>query len=289
MPALKLDLIFEARGRGWRETYYGDFPVTNFEEMVPIAKKLAAARIAMAASPVQIKAFAVSDPLTPGRQGQTFNFAPRYSAPTWPGNDGATDPSTAVNVDFQRAGSNKARRIQLRGCPDGIINDFGELTGTLFGAWSQPYEAWRLIMLGQGQPPNVNYGWFARLPVANVDPSEVSYAYAVGATVPTLTFEAGFFPLGDQKKNRYIRIKGLNGGTSSLNGEAVVYVLTDATAKTTKPIALGPMTTTGLATRYAALPTFFPCVNVRISKAGRRAPGAPLGYTPGRRRARRRT
>lgn len=289
MPQWKLDLIFEARGRGWRETYYADFGTPNFQGVFDYAVKLATARIAMAAAPVQIKAYSVSDPITSGRQGQTKKFNPRLNAPAWPGNDGATDPSTAVNIDFIRAANNATRRIQLRGCPDGIVNDFGELTGPLYGAWEQKFFAWRLILLGQGgQGVNANYGWFSRLPL-NVPAGKVTYAYTPGAFVPTLTFPVDFFPEGDLGQNRYVRIRGINGGHSALNGEQVLFITSRNTAETTKPLALGPMITSGLAQRYATTPTFGIADNLGVNGAGRRAPGAPLGYTPGRRKARPRT
>jgi hypothetical protein len=288
MPQWKMDLIFEARGRGWRETYYANFAADNFQGMLPFAQKLATARIAMSAAPVEIKAYSVSDPITSGKQGQTFYFRPRYKAPQWPDNDGATDPSTSVNVEFIRAANNATRQIQLRGCPDGIFDDFGELTGPLFGAWDQKYQAWRAVLLGQGAQPNANYGWFSRLPL-NVPAGKVTYAYVPGAWVPTLTFPTDFFAEADLGQNRYVRIRGVNGGTSKLNGEQVLFITSRTTAETAKPLALGPMTTSGLAQRYAILPTFGLADNIGVKKAGRRAPGAPLLYTPGRRKGRART
>lgn len=294
MPAWKLDLIFEARGRGWRETYYSNFAVANFQGIYDYAIKLATARIAMAAAPVQIKAYSVSDPITKGKQGQTKKFVPRLSAPAWAGNDGATDPSTAINIDFIRAADNSTRRIQLRGCPDGVVNDFGELTGPLFGAWDLKYQAWRNILLGNGgQGVNTTYGWFSRLPL-DVPAGKVTYAYTPGAFVPTLTFTAppvggiaqDFFAEIDLGKNRYLRIRGVNGGRSPLNGEQILFVTGRNTAEPAKPLALGPMTTSGLAQRYATLPTYAATDNIGVGGAGRRAPGAPLGYTPGRRKAR---
>lgn len=296
MPQWKLDLIFEARGRGWRETYYANFATDNFQGMLPFAQKLATARIAMSAAPVEIKAYSVSDPITAGKQGQTFYFRPRYKAPQWPDNDGATDPSTSVNVEFIRAANNATRQIQLRGCPDGIFDDFGELTGSLFGAWDIKYQAWRNVLLGLGGQPSANYGWFSRLPL-NVPAGKVTYAYVPGAFVPTLTFVAPpvagvsppFFPEGDLGKTRYLRIRGVNGGTSKLNGELVVFVTGENTAEPVKPIALGPMTTSGMAQRYAILPTFGIADNIGVKKAGTRRPGAPLLYTPGRRKGRART
>jgi len=289
MPAWKLDLIFEARGRGWRETYAADFGTADFQGMQPFALKLGQARIAMAASPVQIKAYAVEDPLTSGRQGQTINFKPRLSAPAWPGDDGATDPSTAVNIGFINAITNKTRRIQLRGCPDGIVNDFGELTGPLYGAWEGKFLAWRQIMLGISQQGvSANYGWFSRVPL-NVPAGKVTYTYAAGAVVPTYSFAANFFADDDVEKPRFVRIRRFNGGNSPLNGGQVVFVIDRQTAQPMTPIAAGPMTTPGLCQRYATLPSLVVASNIGVEKAGRRAPGAPLGYTPGRRRKRARS
>jgi hypothetical protein len=279
-----LNLIFEARGRGWKEVYVADFATSTFEGMLPFAQKLAAARIALAAAPVEIKAYEVVDPLTEGRQGRTFYFKPRYAAPAWVGNDGATDPATSVNVEFiAAAGGGRRRQIQLRGCPDGLINNYGELTGPLYGAWEAQFLAYRLVVLGlAGGAGNANYGWFRRVPTA-VPAGIVSYTFAVGAFTPTLNLPADFFPLDQKDTNQYVRIRGVNGGKSALNGEQVVRVVERNQATLTRPLALGPQTTTGFMQRYTKLPVFVQADNVGIVRAGKRSPGRPLLYTPGRR------
>lgn len=287
MGAWKLDLVFEASGRGWAETYYADFGVPDFDGVAGFAEKLANTRVLMSAYPVQIKAYRVSDPLTKGRQGISRYFNPRKAAPNWQPTAGAADPSTAVNVGFLRVSTNQSRRLSVRGVPDDIVTDFGELKGGQYAAWKDgAFAAWAALLLGNGGSfGNVRYGWFSRPPVQNVPPGVVTYSFAVGAWYPTLNLPEGFFPEGDKNQKRYVRISGVNGGESRLNGEHVVRVKDDKTAELTKPLALGPMTTPGQMVRYAELPTFITADRIQIEKAGRRAPGRPLLVTPGRARA----
>lgn len=288
MGAWKLDLVFEARGRGWEETYYADFGVADFGAMNPIASKLADLRIAMSAPPVEIKAYRVSDPFTSGRQGQVFYFKPRKAAPAWPGELGATDPTTSVNINFIRNANNATRQIWLRGCPDSILDDFGELAGPQYAVWSDKFLAWRQFLLGQagGQGGGIRYGWATRPTVA--DKGKVTYIYAPGAVVPTFTLPTDFFPASPNVYQAYVRISGLNGSRSPLNTAMIINVLNRTTAEPVKPIAAGPMTTSGLMQRYGT-PAFVTADNIGVSKAGRRAPGRPLLYTPGRRRGRARS
>lgn len=286
MAAWKLDLVFEANGRGWQETYYADFGVPDFDGVSGYAEKLASLRVLMSAAPVQIKAWRVSDPLTTGRQGISRYFNPRKAAPEWAPTTGAADPSTAVNVGFLKVATNQNRRISVRGVPDDIVTDFGELRGPQYAAWKDgPFAAWVQCLLGNaGNFGNRRYGWFSRLPL-NVPAGEVTYTFAVGAWYPTLNLPADFFALEDKGQKRYVRISGVNGGQSRLNGEQVVYVVERNQARLVKPLALGPMVTPGLMQRYATLPTFIEADRINVEKAGRRAPGRPLLVTPGRARA----
>lgn len=282
MPAWKLDLIFECRGRGWEETYYADFGVPSFDDMTTIAQALADKRIVLAAPPVVIKAYRVSDPLSVGRQGKAFYYKPAATAPTnslWL--EGAIEPSAAVNIGFSKNVTNQTRRIQMRGCPDPIMTNFGQLGGPAYAAWQTLWEAWRLFMLGTPR-----FGWLTRSPVA--DPAPVSYSLVPNPVLPIFTTVADFFPLADVNKVRMVRLRGFNNSSSAANGEMIVRVLTRDTFTPMKALAVGPMLTPGIVQRYGD-PTFITADNCIIEKGGRRAPGAPLLETPGRSRGRPRT
>lgn len=281
MPALKLDLIFECKGRGWEETYYADFGITNFDQIHPFAEALANKRIVLAAPPVELKAYRVSDPLTKGRQGRASYYKPVRVAPTNPAWTGAVEPSAAVNVGFLKTSTNQTRRIQMRGCPDDIMVNFGTLSGGAYDTWRQLWEQWRLVMLGTPR-----YGWLSRPTIG--DPAPVSYSLANNPILPEFTTVADFFPADDVTRQRYVRLRGFNGNRSELNRELIVYVSARNKFVPVAPIAAGPMITPGLVQRYGP-PEFVAADQVEVEKAGRRAPGAPLLQTPGRSRARPRT
>lgn len=281
MPAWKLDLVFECRGRGWEETYYADFGVPSFDDMLTIAQNLAAKRIVLAAPPVVIKAYRLSDPLTEGRQGKAFYYKPEAAAPTNPAWTGAVEPSAAVNIGFSKNTTNQTRRIQMRGCPDEIMVEFGQLKGAAYASWALLWENWKLFMLGSPR-----FGWLSRPTVGAAAP--VTYSLAVNPVLPVFTTPANFFTADDEGKNRYVRLRGFNGRHSELNREMQVYVITRSTFTPLQPIAAGPMISPGMVQRYGP-PVFVAADVLTIEKAGRRAPGAPLLQTPGRSRARPRT
>lgn len=281
MPAWKLDLVFECRGRGWEETYYADFGVPSFDDVSQIAQNLAAKRIVLSAPPVVIKAYRVSDPVTGGRQGKAFYYKPEAVAPTNPAWTGAVEPSAAVNIGFAKAATNQTRRIQMRGCPDDIMVEFGQLKGAAYAVWFALFEQWRIFV--QGTP---RFGWMSRPTVGDAAP--VTYSLTPNPVLPIFTTPANFFAEADVEKQRYVRMRGFNGRSSILNREMIVYVIDRNHYTPVAPIAAGPMLSPGLVQRYGA-PTFIAADVVNVEKAGRRAPGAPLLQTPGRSKARSRT
>jgi len=285
VPAWKLDLIFECQGRGWEETYYADFAGPSFTDVAPVAQALAEKRIALAAPPVVIKAYRLSDPLSAGKQGKAFYYKPAAAAPpnaAW-GTDGATEPTAAVNVGWFRNTGNMSRRIQMRGCPDKIMTAFGQLQGDAYATWLQLFAVWKAFVLGSPR-----FGWLNRPTLG--DAAAVSYSLAVDPVLPVFTTVANFFTVedADGQKIKYVRMRGFNGGNSELNRELIVRVLTRSTFTPVAPIAAGPMISPGMVQRYNT-PTLVTADSIDIEKVGTRKPGAPLLHTPGRRRGRART
>lgn len=284
MPAWKLDLNFAALKQGWQETYYADFGLPSFDGMLAVATKLADLRIALCANPVVITSYSISDPLTDGQQGETVDFRPVKAAASVA--EGAGDPATSVNVVFRNATEKRKRRIFMRGVPDSVVTDFGQLASVAWGLWHNKFLALRDYLLGivNGQAGGIVYGWLARKRVA-VDPSPVSYAYAVGETNPVFTTNADFFTTDDVGKKRYVRVSGLNGGQSPLNGQLIVRVITRSTFTLLKPIAAFPQSSPGIVRRYATLPEFVAATNVGVERSGTRRPGAPFLQRRGHARA----
>lgn len=282
MPTWKLDLVFEAHGQGWEETYYRNFTGSDFGSAATVASTLATKRIALCGSPVRIKAWRINDPLTPGRQGQANYFQPAYVATHGSGEqgNGAASPSSSINVGFINNAENRSRRISMRGVWDDAITKSGSLEGPQYAAWLAVFNVWRTYVLQQG------FGWLKRPRAASDVP--VSYSI-VNPVMPLFTFPAGTFTdPGDVGTFKLIRFSKFNGSTSTLNRELVVRVLTTATAEAAAPIAAAAMITPGRAIIYGT-PAFIVADNVGVERAGRRAPGRPLLLTPGRSRARRRT
>jgi hypothetical protein len=288
MPAWKVDLVFQAPGHGWQETYYADFQVGDFGAAADAVKKLADLRIALAARPVEIKAYRITDPITPGKQGQPVYFRPRRTAPIWPGELGATDPATSVNIGFIRNEGNLTRRIQMRGVPDVVIDNYGDLKSVEWGTWEKAFNKLRLFLLGiiNGQQSGTRWGWLNRPRAAQV--FGVSYSMA-DPIKPLFTFPAGTFLDPDEiNKPKLIRFSKFNGSNSALNRELVCIVKSTTTAETAAPISAGPMITGGQALLYSA-PVFVAADNIGVERTGTRRPGRPLLVTAGRSRARPRT
>lgn len=280
MPVYKLDLVFEANGRGWEETYYKNFDSPNFGAAATIAGTLASKRIALSGAPVVIKAYRVTDPLTEGVQGEAFYFNPVYAAGGDAGANGASSPSASINVGWIVNAINRKRRIWMRGVWDDAITNFGQLNNAIYATWNAKWVQWRTYVLQQG------FG-FMTTPRAGVR-MRVTYTYAPGASVPTFTFSGDFFDLAQVNTYQRVRFSKFNGSNSPLNRELVVWVLSRTSAEPATAIAAGPMTNAGSALRYAA-PVFYAADNIGVERVGRRAPGAPLLLTPGRSKARARS
>lgn len=288
MAVWKLDLHFQALKQGWTETYYADFGAATFDQMDPTASKLATLRVALSANPVVLLSYSLSDPLTEGQQGETFDYRPPAAAPVVA--EGAGDPATSVNILFRSSVEKRSRKIFMRGIPDNVITDFGQIGSVAFGVWQNKFFALRDYLLGLvgGQLAGTNYGWLARKRVAGpTGTSPVSYAYPVGEQTPVFTAsKADFFAAGDLGEKRYVRVSGLNASKSVLNGDLVVRVLTRTTFTPLKPVAAFPQTSPGVVVRYQETPTFVPATSIVVKRAGTRRPGAPFLQQAGRSKAR---
>lgn len=280
MPVFKLDLIFEAGGRGWEETYYRSFPNPDFGSAFTVANTLAQKRIVLSANPVVIKAYRLQDPLTAGRQGSVFYYNPVIAAAPNGGDQGAASPDTTINTTWIDSATNASRTLGLRGIWDSAITNFNQLQTPEFAAWNALFNTYRTYLLQQG------FGWLARVAASRNVPVTYSVADPI---VPLFTFPAGTFGAPPYAQRfRLIRFSRFNGSRSELNRELVVEVLSDTTARAASPIAVGPMITGGRAILYSASELRV-ATQIGVTRVGRRAPGAPLLYTPGRARNRPRT
>lgn len=284
MPAYKLDLIMQANGKGWRETYYRQFS-GDIGSVNTVAVTLAEKRAALNGNPVVIEAYSVSDPLTPGRQGESFYFNPPIvAAPPLvaisTAATGAASPSASINIRWLSSVNNATRRTQMRGILDGAITDFNQLESAAYGAWYKAFLTLRTYLLQQ------QFGWI-RTP--QLKESVVSYAFVGAAQVPTFTFsDETFFDVLLKDKFVSLRFSKFNGSRSPLNRELVCQVTSQNTAVAAVPIAAGPMTTVGKAIQYGT-PVFVAADNIGVERVGRRATGRPLLRTPGRARAKARS
>lgn len=280
MPVYKLDLIFEAFGRGWEETYYRNFPQPDFASANAVAVALAQQRIVLSAPPVRIKAYRLQDPLTAGRQGSVFYFNPEAVAVDPGGDQGAASPDTTINVDWINSAENLTRTVGMRGIWDIAVRQFNQLNSPGYAQWLTVFNGYVTWVKSKG------FGWLSRV---RVGPAVVVTYSMADPIVPLFTFPTGTFGAGPYNpKFRVVRFSKFNGSRSELNRELVVEVLTDTTARAAAPISAGPMITPGRALLYTA-PAFKVADIIGVARVGRRSPGAPLLYTPGRRRNRPRT
>lgn len=279
MPVMKLDLIFECNGRGWRETYY-----RNWESQLPgavlkTAQTLAAKRAALSGKGVQIKAYSITDPLAVGRQGESVPFNPRYEGFELTADTGAVGPSVAVNILWADDITRLHRRQWMRGVWDLAIHKWDQMDDENFGSWMAEFAKYREYVLAKG------FGWLNR---PRAQEAACSYTYNADEVAPTFTFATAFFDAGDVGKFQSVRFSKFNGSNSPLNRELVVRVVDTTHCVAALPIAAGPMTTQGKCIRYGT-PTFVAATNIGVGRVGRRAPGAPLLHTPGRSKARARS
>lgn len=279
MPVLKLDLIFEAKGRGWRETYYRQFESIVLGQALKTVETLAAKRAVLAGREVEIKAYSISDPLAAGRQGESVPFRPRYKGFQLTESTGAVTPAAAVNVLWSDDVTRLHRRIWMRGVWDLAINQTNEQTGPDWDSWYAEFLKYREYVL------NKQFGWLTR---PQAQEAVCSYSYVAEELVPTFTFAEDFFLPAHFGKYQRVRFSKFNGGSSPLNEEMIVKVVDATHCKAAKPIAAGPMVTDGKCIRYGD-PTFVVATNLGVGRVGRRAPGSPLLHTPGRQKARARS
>jgi hypothetical protein len=280
MPVYKLDLIFEAFGRGWEETYYKNFAQADFASAFGVAVALAQKRIVLSAPPVRIKAYRIQDPLTVGRQGSVYYFNPEQVAVDPGGDQGAASPDTTINTTWVHNATNASRTLGLRGIWDTAVRNFNQLNTPAYATWNGIFSTYVTYLKANG------FGWLSRVRLA----SNLAVSYSVvDPIVPVFTFPAGTFTApADIGKFKLARFSKFNGSRSELNRELVIEVLTTTTAKVAAPISAGPMITGGRAILYDT-PVFLAADVIGVTRVGRRAPGAPLLYTPGRARNRPRT
>jgi hypothetical protein len=278
MPVWQVALIHEANGRGWRETYYKNFGVTNFEAAIPEAQTLAGWSIKMKATPVKIKAVSFSDPILEGRQGQTFYFNPPAEATVTneQAGEGAVSPAAAINITGLHADGNLTRTQPLRGVWDVAITQFNQLSSAGYAAWRDTFLNWRFFLLDKG------YGFLHR---ERAGSAKATYSYVGTDQFPTFGFPANFFPEEQIDTYQRVRFSRFNKSDSPLNRELVIYVTARNAATSATAISAGPMVNAGRVIRYAT-PTFKVFSSLNVARVGRRSTGAPLLYTPGRRRNR---
>lgn len=279
MPVYKLDLIFEAGGRGWRESYYRNFEQVTMGGVLADAQTLAQKRSVLNGKGVVIKAYSITDPLAAGRQGESVPFSPVFDGFHLTADTGAAAPSAAINILWADDVTRLHRRQWYRGIWDLAIHKFNQLDSPDFITWRGEFGKFRTYLLSKG------YGWLSR-PRAGEAPC--AYAYGVGSQVPTFSFINDFFPLEQVGTFQHVRFSKFNGGKSTLNREMIVKVTAVNTCEAAVPIAAGPMIVGGKCIRYGT-PTFIVATNIGVGRVGRRAPGAPLLHTPGRGRVKART
>lgn len=274
MPVWKCDLIFEASGRGWRETYYRQFPGSTFGSTIDTVTTLATKRAALMGAPCVIKAFEIQDPLTAGKQGQTFYLNPPKTANQEAGADGASSPGSSINVRWIVNVGNLTRMTSMRGVWDSAITNFNQLNSPGYALWWANFLTYRTYVLQQG------YGWL-NVPRA-AEAAGVVYDYDLDPLRPHFVFPSAFFAAPQVNTDVLVRFSKFNNSDSPLNRELICTVNSTTACTAALPIAAGPMLNPGRAIRYGT-PIFNAADNVTVDRVGRRNPGAPLLYTPGRR------
>jgi hypothetical protein len=262
--------IFDMPGHGFTETHWREGPGSEtLLQAFEVAQELGRRRQVMSGAQTILQGVRISNAELAGRKGTTQQEAILGNSA-----HGSTASNVALNVAIATANNEESKTTQMRG-----FWDDEEITGgallkssafrTAFNSWAQYYTS-------------KNFGWYGQ----NATTAEFPIiGYSVTAQgVVTLQVQGDLTGKLAINKARQVRITGLNGGSSQLNGEQVViftsYTAPISTVLVKFPIALTAFSQIGFLVVHNY--TFRPGVNLSMQRVGTRQAGAPLLRSRGR-------
>jgi hypothetical protein len=274
MAIHKVTFVFDGRQCGWSESHWLNSIDASHEITMDAAKKLAAKRAALLGVECFIKAIRVSTEGTgPDAMLRYVRYRPKFieSANGDLVGEKAAQKDVALQIRMENAAHTQHKLVFLRGIWDAVESDQGEYIDN--DEWRPVIDAYRKLLLSGP------WGWFGSTGRTKVKLSNVQRGINTDSAV--FSFAANLFPDGLAGKRVKIRISGVNGGQSNLNGVHVVSVTDRMTCSTEFPLAVSNRVENGWGSYNTY--DFIQYASFDDQKIVTRETGAPLLESPGRR------
>jgi len=287
MPSLqRCTMVFQSPGHGWTETFYytaaGDDLTTPQTAWVLNAGR----RAALLGSSAYIKALRFAIVINAAGQ-VTKNRSVLRKVKISPNlqqvDNTLAAPGTCAVATFYNADQSRHKLTYLRGIPDDIENNDGTYNPAGAGGWGNRFDNW-VELMRINATTIANVGWWGFVPFPPI--TLVGYTVNATTSVVTVTLPAGALAAYTAGQRIAVRFRGVN-VHSVLNGQQVITVVDDHTARLTKPLAAGPYMGVGEMILYTR--TSVPIASASVPFIGSRKLGAPLLVSHGRSPAHQRT
>lgn len=277
---------FEGKGQGWSETHAMINANRSPEVLEPTLADIASKRAQFLGNQFSINAIRIS------RYSEDNGPRIRGVHPikgTWrtsvTGEAGEAEPAAVallcrgISLDSQVQPKFDANTNQtFLGAPFDRSVDTGGQVYPGRGGLQAAFGSWRQAML------NASMGWLASDTILQADIATITEGVNGIATFTTI--QAISPPLADDGVYK-VRIKGVNGGVSPLNGEMIIRVTGTSTFVSRYPIGWSLAQIGGSVRFYANISPFIQYGDLRlVLEAANHKRGRPFGSKPGRRRKR---
>jgi hypothetical protein len=281
MPDLyRATFAFSGKKQGWSESYV--FPADNTTPLLLFGttiQPIAIARANLLAREYVLDACRVAKIRlgdgTPVKR-QVKLFSPDLGPSLQTVANTGEQPRSCLVVQASGADGQGTKHVFMRGIPDAIAIDGGDIDPNGAGGFGARFATWRGLMLAAGA------GWLGDLKVG--EPFNVEgYVSNPGLTV---SFSLAGTPLNGVAVNSRvpIRFKQIN-GKSKLNGLQTVIVDSPSSCTTVRAIAVADYTAGGVGQRYNPIRPFHAAGDWGMSLIRTRDTGRPSYATRGRRSA----
>lgn len=285
----RVTLGFAGQNQGWQEVHAVKSALTNPNDLVPQCQEVAQKRANFLGSPFSIVGFRIAkfsnDAGTTREKGsfflrQSFTAAnPSLTGPAEPGNVAIIQKSVANTTDPALAPFAGRTAVSWLGAPpDGAVTSGGliDLGANGLGAALTTY--WQAIS------STYQWGWLAA--VRNDDVKIVTADQNGDGTV-TVLLQRNVNPAPVLFLLRNVRMRGINGGRSPLNGSQLGYFNALNQFTTQDVIGIPTQQIGGNMRVYNPIPTFLPYGSFQLNGiTGEHKRGRPFGTSPGRQRKR---
>jgi hypothetical protein len=272
MPRWQVTFIFDIPGHSFTESYFTNDQSTNPDVPYVRALRVAKVRMGVAGGECLMAAIRISNADDPGRVGKTY-----HEPIIGDKNYQCSASNVAFNCQLFTADSQFSKIIQVRGCPD-VWEHAGGAIDKEDPTLKSRFQAFFNALVQEG------FGWRSIV-------SQQTFDVTTYATDPfgrvKITVKQSTAPVGATGLKKAVRITGVNGGHSRINGMQVVAITDDKEFTTVKPLAVGAFNFPGK--------LLVPSYTVRVAasgllqRLGKRQAGAPLLRSRGRGPAKART